>query len=78
METTPRADICPFSKRWWNKGLTDLRKRAERARRKFRKSGRQEDEERWKEHRRTYHRQMDECKRSTWQNFVDEADERNI
>lgn len=26
VETTPRANICPFSKRWWNEGLEDLRK----------------------------------------------------
>jgi ribonuclease HI len=78
METTPRADICPFSKRWWNLGLSDLRKQAERARRKFSKSGHQEDEERWKECRRIYHDKMDECKRNTWQKFVEDADERSI
>ena len=27
-ETTPRADICSFSKRWWNEELADLRKQA--------------------------------------------------
>ena len=77
-ETTPRADICPFSKRWWNPGLGDLRKQAERARRKFKKSGYQGDEERWKECRRTYHHKMNECKRNTWQKFVDDADECSI
>jgi len=51
METTPRADICPFSKRWWNKDLADLWKRARRARHRFNKYGRQQDEDNWKEHR---------------------------
>jgi hypothetical protein len=64
-ETTPRANICPFSKRWWNKDLEDLRKQTQRARRRFDKYGTQEDEDNWKERRETYHRKMDECKRET-------------
>jgi CHAD domain-containing protein len=44
-ETTPRADICQFSKRWWNKDLEKLRRQSERTRRRFNKYGRQEDEE---------------------------------
>jgi len=31
-ETTPRVDICPFSKRWWNKDLEKLRKQTQHAR----------------------------------------------
>ena len=78
METTPRADICPFSKRWWKPGLASLRKRAERAWKKFSKSGLQEDEEKWKEYRCAYHQKIDECKRTTWQKFVDDANEHSI
>ena len=26
METTPRKKLCPFSKRWWNNSLTQLRR----------------------------------------------------
>ena len=77
-ETTPRANICQFSKRWWNKDLEKLRKQAERTRRRFNKHGRQEDEELWKEQRRTFKREMNKCKRDTWQKFVSEADEYDI
>jgi hypothetical protein len=77
-ETTPRAKICPFSKRWWNKALEDLRKQTQRARRRLDKYGTQEDEDNWKERRETYHCKMNKCKRETWQKFVSEADERNI
>ena len=78
VETTPRANICPFSKRWWNKDLDALRRKAQRARRRSDKYGRQEDEDNWKEERRIYRRAMDESRRNTWQKFVSEADERDI
>jgi len=77
-ETTPRANICPFSKRWWNEDLDKLRMETQRARRRFKKYGRQEDEDAWKEHRRIYYRKINESKRDTWQKFVGEADERDI
>ena len=77
-ETTSRANICPFSKRWWNKDLTDLRRQAERTRRRFNKYGRQEDKEKWKECRRNYYHKIEECKRNDWQKFVSGADERDI
>ena len=77
-ETTPRANICPFSKRWWKKDLKDLRSQAQRTRRRFNKYGRQEDEEKWKECRRNYYRKMEEYKRNDWQKFVSGADERDI
>ena len=64
-ETTPRADICPFSKRWWRKELSDLRKQAQRARKRFNRYGTQELEGEWKEHRTRYKRKMDESKRDT-------------
>jgi ribonuclease HI len=78
VETTPRADICPFSNRWWSKELDDLRKRAQRARRKFNKYGRSEDEKDWKKKRRIYRRKIEEAKRNTWQKYVSTADERSI
>src|SRR6266496_5276307 len=74
-ETTTRANICQFSKRWWNKDLAKLRKQAQRARRRLKKYGRQEDENIWKEQRRIFHREMNKCKRETWQKLVSEADE---
>ena len=77
-ETTSRVNICPFSKRWWNKDLTDLRRQAERIRRRFNKYGRQEDKEKWKECRRNYYHKIEECKRNDWQKFVSGADERDI
>ena len=77
-ETTPRADICPFSKRWWNKELADLRKQAERSRRRFDKYGRQEDKDLWKEHRRIFQQKKNESKRDTWQKFISNADDRDI
>ena len=77
-ETTPRANICPFSKRWWNNELTALRKKAQRARRRFRKTGWPEDEEEWKRRRKAYYHKIEECKRDTWQKFISEADERSI
>ena len=77
-ETTPRANICPFTKRWWSKDIEKLRKQAQRSRRRFIKHERQEDEDRWKENRKTFHRKAKESKRNTWQKFISKADERDI
>ena len=77
-ETTLWANICSFSKRWWNEELADLRKQAQRAQKRFNKHSSQENEEEWKEHRKTYQYKMDECKWSTWQKFISEADDRSI
>ena len=77
-ETTPLANICPFSKRWCNKDIENLRKQAQRSRRKFIKYERQEDGDRWKKNQKNFQRKVKESKRNTWQNFVSKADERDI
>ena len=77
-EITPRVNICFFSKRWWNKNLKDLRKQAERTRRKYSKHHRQSDEKCWKKARREYYRKIKNCKRDTWQKYVSEANEQSI
>ena len=55
-----------------------LRKLAQRARRRFNKYGRSEDEKDWKKKCRTYRRKIEEAKQNTWQNYVSTADERDI
>jgi ribonuclease HI len=77
-ETTPLANICPFTKRWWKKDIEILRKQAQRSRRRFIKYERQEDEEKWKENRKIFQRKVKESKRNTWQKFVSKADDREI
>ena len=77
-ETTPLANICPFTKRWWKKDIEILRKQAQRSRRRFIKYERQEDEDKWKENRKIFQRKVKESKRNTWQKFVSKADDREI
>jgi hypothetical protein len=55
-----------------------MRLQAERARRRFKKYGTQEEEENWKEQRRIFYRNMNKSKRGTWQKFVSETDEHDI
>jgi ribonuclease HI len=77
-ETTPYLQICPFSKRWWNKELEALRKQTQRARRRYHRHRRQEDKSIWKESEKTFRQKLKESKRATWQKFVSEADDREI
>ena len=77
-ETTPRANICPFSKRWWNKDIEILWKQVQRSRRRFIKYERWEDEDRWKKNQKIFQHKVEESKRNMWQNFVSKVDERDI
>ena len=77
-EITPRANICPFSKRWWNEDLAVLRIQVQWLRRRASKYGRWEDTIKWKKVRRIYQRRIDESKRNVWRKFVNEADDQQI
>jgi hypothetical protein len=77
-ETTPPLDLCPFSKRWWNKELEELREQTQRAGRRYRKYGRMEDKNKWRENEKAFRKKHHESKRNTWQKFVGEADEQSI
>ena len=77
-ESTPRKSPTPFSKRWWNDNLNQLRKKAQRTRREANRYGREQDVERWKQERREYQNKIKEAKRTTWRRFVKDADTRTI
>ena len=65
-EIISRANICQFSKRWWNKDLMKLWKQAQWARQRLKKYEKQEDENLWKEQWWIFHREMNKCKWEIW------------
>ena len=77
-ETTPRKKPSPFSKRWWNDELTEQRKIANKSRNIYRRTGRNEDKEKWKKERNEYHNSIKQAKVKTWRDFVSTADETTI
>jgi hypothetical protein len=77
-ETTPRKKQSPFSKRWWNDELTQLRKETNRRRNRYRRSRNELDKEEWKNKLEEYEHEMKRAKEKMWRDFVEEANERTI
>ncbi len=77
-ETVPKLRPCPFSKRWWNENLTQLKREANRLRRRYQRTRCALNRDRWHSKRNEYDREIKKAKNTTWRKFVSEADARSI
>ena len=77
-QTTPRKKLCPFSKRWWNDTLTQLRKDVNRKRNRYRRTRNEREGALWRTARDEYRLEIKLAKERTWRQFVEDADERTI
>ena len=77
-QTVPKMKPCPFSKRWWNDELTQLKRDVNRLRRVYQRTRNAMDRRAWTNKRNKYKREIKKAKKSTWQKFVTEANARTI
>ena len=77
-ETTPRKRPSPFSKRWWNDELTELRRDTSRRRRTWHRTRNYMDRDDYLNKRSEYYHEIKKAKRKTWRSFVEKADEKTI
>ena len=77
-ETTPRKKLCPFSKRWWNDSLTQLRREVNRKRNLYRRTRNERECAAWRSARDEYRHEIKQAKERTWRQFIEDADERTI
>jgi len=77
-ETTPRKKPCPFSKRWWNEDLSQLRREANQLRNIYRRRRNERVRVAWQEKKNEYRQKVKEAKEKTWKDFVSKADQRTI
>lgn len=75
----PKTKLCPYSKHWWSRELSDLRKKFVKAACKVhKKNAPYEAAEEALKARQEYHAAIRKQKKWHWQNFVENADERSI
>jgi hypothetical protein len=81
-DSTPTKRKCPHSKRWWTKKLTGLRRKANRARNRFRRTRdpyrREVLREEWRRRANSYTEEIRKAKEETWRNFVESAEGTSI
>jgi endonuclease/exonuclease/phosphatase (EEP) superfamily protein YafD len=77
-DTTPVKKPTPHSKRWWKKGLTELRKEAKKLRKKYQSSGREVDREKWRKKANEYTDRVDRAKEDTWREFLANVDGKTV
>ena len=77
-ESTPRRKPSPHSKRWWTYELTKIRREANRLRNIFHLTGREIDRQAWKQKDNIYVKEIEKAKKTKWQEFVKDADEKSI
>jgi ribonuclease HI len=77
-ETTPRKKLCPFSKRWWNDSLTQLRREVNRKRNLYRRTRNEREGAAWRSARDEYRHEIKRAKERMWRQFIEDADERTI
>jgi len=76
-EAVPLFEITPYSKRWWNKKLKQLRTRSNNLR--YRHARHRQNpipglEEEWREAENEYKKAMEKAKQTCWNEFIDQAD----
>src|SRR5579859_6755908 len=77
-ETTPRKKPSPFSKRWWNNDLTNVRKELNCLRNIHRRTNSNIDCIEWKKKRNEFNLMIKRAKYNTWREFVGAADEKTL
>jgi len=77
-ETTLRKKLCPFSKRWWDDSLTQLRREVNRKRNLYRRTRNEREGAAWRTARDEYRHEIKRAKDRTWKQFLEDADERTI
>lgn len=75
---TPFRNPSPYSKRWWTKELTKLRKRYLKAQRKHTSDPSEENRLLMEAKRKEYHSKMDKAKSDHWEEFLETISEKSV
>ena len=68
----------PYTKRWWTKELTTLRKRLSHTRRQWRSTRTEDDHQTWTETRKAYQKLLTSQKREHWRKFLEDISDSNL
>ncbi|TMI86169.1 MAG: hypothetical protein E6H10_00780 [Bacteroidetes bacterium] len=76
--STPQKKPCPHSKRWWTPHLTRLRRAANRARNRYRRTRNNIARIEWRERANEYTNTIAKEKEAKWREYVSNADGKSI
>ena len=77
-ETTPRKRPCPHSKRWWNKEITKLHRKASRLRNIYLKTRANVDKVAWRKKDNELDDKIAQAKKDKWWEYVENADAKSV